>query len=308
MVTDLEYYLDPVLIKKLDIMIRRCTTNKTKKDALLINEGAEGEGKTNSSLAESYYIKYNTGRPIHLFFKLKDMINFAKNTEKKIIIWDEPGLDSLSTDQQNKLNKNLIRLLMAVRIKRHFFIFNLTKFYKFPEYIVVDRCLGLVHMYSRKEVDPGRFVYIRKRNLERLFTAYRNGRKRLYKKLKSFRGSFPDLLNPKKEKFSKMGVCVNGIMNATLNDYEDEKNKAIGMIGEEEKKEVIVNQEKIKLKKLRYLISQIKIPIKTKEELALALQVDTKRIREWKNQIETTPKDTETLGKSGFEGAAASHI
>ena len=308
MVTDLEYYLDPVLIKKLDIMIRRCTTNKTKKDALLINEGAEGEGKTNSSVAEAYYIKYKTGRPIHLFFKLRNMINFAKNTEKKIIIWDEPGLDSLSTDQQNKLNKDLIRLLMAVRIKRHFFIFNLTKFYKFPEYIVVDRCLGLVHMYSRREVDPGRFVYIRKRSLEKLYTTYKSSRKRLYKKLKSFRGSFSDLLNPKNEKFSKMGVTVEGFTNATLNDYEFEKNKAIGMIGEVEKEKEKVNKEKIKLKQLRYLISQIKPPIKTKEELALALQVDTKRLREWKNQIETTEKTPESLGKQGFEGAAAEHI
>lgn len=305
MVTDLDYYLDPQLIKKIEVMIKRCETNKTKKDALLINEGAEGEGKTNSSCAEAYLIKYSTGRQIHLFFRLKTMIDYSKNNERKICIWDEPSLDSLSTDQQNKLNKNLIRLLMTVRIKRHFFIFNLTKFFKFSEYIVVDRCLGLIHMYSRKEIEPGRFVYIRRRNLEKLYTTYHASKRRLYKKLKSFRGSFPDILETK---FNLMDITVHGIdrviEHCTLADYELEKNKAISMIGEEEK----VNKDLIKLKTLKYRCSLLKPPINNRHEIAKTLGISLRTLENWQHQSPDKEKDSETLEKEGFEADDETNI
>jgi hypothetical protein len=125
-----------LLFKKLEVMIERCTNDKRKRDAVLINEGAEGEGKSNAAVLEAGFIKALTGRDIHLFFRLKEMMNFAQKTEGKIIIWDEPALDSLSSDAITTLNKDMTRLFMAIRKKRHFFLINYTKFWKFPEYIV----------------------------------------------------------------------------------------------------------------------------------------------------------------------------
>ena len=120
-VTDLDYHLENKLVRKLNIMLDRCTNPKKRRDALLLIEGAEGEGKTNASWAISYYLKHETKREIHMFFRLNNLIEFAQQTEGKIIIWDEPALDSLSMDWWKRTNMDLIRLLMMCRKKRHFF-------------------------------------------------------------------------------------------------------------------------------------------------------------------------------------------
>lgn len=295
-VTDLNFFLEDRLVKKLDYMILRCEQEHPKKDALLIIEGAEGEGKSNTSVACSYYIKSKTNRDIHLFFRLKELISFAQNTSGKIIIWDEPALDALSIDWYNRTNKDLMRLLMAVRRNRHFFIFNLTKFYKFNEYMVVDRGLGLIHMYSRREIEPGRFVYIRRKNLEELYRGYKTSKKRLYKQLTSFRGSFPEVLE---KYFDKMDITVNGIPHATYEDYDREKNKAIQSIGGDNNDTKQDSKEKMELFRLKKVIGNAKCPIKTKEELASKLEINVKTLRRWSLiKLKDSDKDPPTSSDS----------
>ncbi len=281
-VTDLKYYLENPLLNKIDLIIKRIEQPHPKKDALLIVEGAEGEGKTNTACAIAYYVKHQTNRDVALFFSLEKLIKYAQETENKIIIWDEPALDALSTDWYKKSNKNLIRLLMMCRKKRHFFIFNFTKFHKFSEYIVVDRGIGLIHMYSRKELYPGRFVYIKKNSLERLYLSYRTSKKRLYNKFYTFRGSFPEVLE---KHFSKMDFSVEGKEHATIEDYERVKNQAILAIGKDEINGV--NKDELKLKELKYRIGSLKTPIKSKRELGRKLGYSFQMLYNWRNNYKT---------------------
>lgn len=146
-------------------MIERCTRTKQEQDSVLIIEGPEGTGKTTGSVITTAYIKYLSKRDIYLFFNLLQLIKFAQNTEGKIIIWDEPALNSLTTDRLNTLNKNLMKLLMMCRAKRHFFIINIVDFTKFDPYIVVERPTGFVHLFKGR---TGHACYIRYRKLERL--------------------------------------------------------------------------------------------------------------------------------------------
>lgn len=278
-VTDLKYALENKLITKLDLMIKRCEQEHPKKDILLCFEGAEGEGKTNDSIACAYYIKLKTGRDIHLFFKLGNMIKFAQTSTKKIIIWDEPALDALSSDWYKETNKNLIRLLMVIRKNRHFFMFNLTKFFKFQEYIVVDRSIGMVHVYSRKEIIPGRFIYIKKKNLETLYTSYRFKKKRFYGKLKSFGGAFPEVLE---RYFDRMNINVENIPNATYKDYERLKNESMQSIGNEPK--ALRNKEAIQ--NIKFRIAKIKFPVNNKEELAKSMGISLKTLYNWSELYE----------------------
>jgi hypothetical protein len=285
------YSIETRLTKKLDIMIDRCEQKHPKKDAVLIIEGAEGEGKTNTSLACGYYITKHTGRTMYIFFDLLALINFAKSNFDKVIIWDEPALDALKTDWYRNTNSNLMRLLMMARKNRHFFLFNFTKFYKFSEYIVVDRALGLVHMYSRNEIEPGRFVYIRKRNLEHLYLGWTRSKKRLYKKYSSFRGKFPDV----EKYFDEMDITVVGIdgifyEHASYNTYEIEKDKAIKSIGTTKPKEKDKYQED--LYALQAKLSKLKYPIKNGVELAAQLEV-TRRIVGYWGQRDLKLKESE---------------
>ena len=123
------------LYKKIQLMCERIT--KHTKDAFLINEGYEGDGKTNSSLVESV-VAYSLLKKkfkktsIHLFFKTSSCIDFAKKEDHKIIILDEPSFESLSSDAVSRLNKDFLRLISTMRKKGHYFILNCTKFWKFP--------------------------------------------------------------------------------------------------------------------------------------------------------------------------------
>jgi hypothetical protein len=284
-VTDLNYYMDTRLKSKIDIMIKRCTNKRTRKDAVLIVEGSEGEGKTNTSEAIAYYIKHTTGKEIHMFFRLKSLIEFAKKTEGHIIIWDEPALDSLSTDWYKETNKDLIRLLMTCRKKRHFFLFNFVKFYKFPEYVVVDRGLGLIHMFTQTKANrPGCFAYIRQKQLEKLFITYKQKKIRNYGKLKAFIGTIP-LVEPH---LDKMGLTIEGKPNATLQDYEALKDKSIESIGTTKQ---TPNKHKTDLDKLKVSIATIDLPVTTKTQLAAELGISTKTLQRW-TKIDLNSKES----------------
>ena len=272
-----EFVLEKQLVRKLDRVVKGITQENPKEDAVFINEGKEGKGKSNSAIVEALYVKIKTRRQVHLFFRLEKLIEFAKSTSKKIIIWDEPSLDSLSTEQVSKLNRNMLRLFMTVRKKRHFFIINYTKFWKFPEYIIVDRSNGMVHM---REDQIGRFLYIRKKRLEFLWNEYRTKHRRSYRKAMSFGGRMPLILG---ELFDKLKFHVNDISNATYKDYEKFKDEAIESIGKRTGK---LDKNTIKLDQLRKKISEIKGI--SQVELAQQLGMSTSRLREWKKIIPPT--------------------
>jgi len=66
-----EYPIEKKLCQKLDLMVERVTQDTPKQDNLLINEGGEGEGKSNSSVVEALWFKLKTGREVRLFFNMR---------------------------------------------------------------------------------------------------------------------------------------------------------------------------------------------------------------------------------------------
>jgi len=289
-----QYTLEKRLVMKLDMMVDRITRKAPKLDAWLQVHGNEGEGKTNTSIAIAYYVKLKTDFPIHLFFRLESLIKFAQSTEQQIIIWDEPALDSLSTDQLKTVGRDLLRLAMTIRKKRHFFIVNFTKFWKFPEYLVVDRCLGMVHMYSKNQIRIGRFLYIKKKNLEPLWNDYARGKKRSYNKFKEFGGGFPEIMT---EHLDKMDINIEGVPHATIKDYEKAKDVAINGIGvHKEKLSPKERRIQMELDTLRVRIARLKDF--SRDELASKLGISANRLREW-DRIPL--EETKLLGKPRFE-------
>lgn len=272
--SEMPYALEKRLLKKLDLMIDRVTRDKPAKDALLQNHGGEGEGKSNASIAEAGYIKWKTKRDIHLFFRLEELINFAKNNTEKIIIWDEPSLDSLSSEQLKEINKDQLRLFMTIRKNRHFFIINYTKFWKFPEYMTVDRSLGMVHLYSRKEIEPGRFRYIKKKNLEMLYNNYVKRKQRTFKKLSSFGGKFPEVMV---KHYNNMDITINNQQHSTLEDYERQKTFAIQSIGGKG-----MSRDKRELLLLRKRIATLELPIKSLTDFSKKLKIHRRILYAWK--------------------------
>lgn len=281
-VTDKKYHLETKLVEKLELMIGRMG-ERQKKDNLLLVEGSEGDGKTNASIAIAYYVSQRTGRKFteeNIYFDVEKMVNVAKNSEKQILIWDEPALSGLTVEWWKKAQINLVKLLMIARKKRHFFIFNFTKFFKFNEYIVLDRAIGMVHVYSRYtktgSIEQGRFAYFKKSSLEQLYYYWRSTKRRAYKKYKDFNGHFPwvlpNLINEDK--------------------YEDMKDEAILTMGNTEK-----SKSQLKLLAFQYLLAtfpNIIDGIKAKH-----FGVSRPLLTLWREIPKKHPEVNELLRKSG---------
>jgi len=270
LVTDLNYYMDDALYTKIKLMIGRCTHKTNKKDALLLIEGGEGEGKTNLAFQIAHVVKHHTGRKFttdNIFYSAEKLVKFAQENTEQIIVYDEPALDMMGGEWWKQEQQNLVKLLMMARKNRHFFIFNITKFYKFNEYIVVDRSIGMIHVYSRHELEPGHFVYIKKKAVEFLFNSYKASKRRDYKKYSCLRGTFPDY--------------VNGIVD--MKAYERDKDNAIMSIGTKKK-----NKWKQELQDWKKKIGGLKCPIKTKDELAEGLGINKRTLYRWVEEPETS--------------------
>lgn len=277
-VTRFQYPLDKNLIAKLDLMSKRCSQKNPKRDAVLLIEGSEGEGKTSASIAIAYYIAEKMGRTFtaqRVFSDVKKMIKFLQDNEDEIAIWDEPALQALSGDALTSVVKDMKRMLMMCRKKRHFIIINMTYFTEFGNYIVWQRPLGMIHVYSRNETEPGRFIYIRKKKLEYLWNDWRTKKKRNYLKysLKMIRGRFPDILNPEYD---------HNVLSEFDNDYyEKQKDEAINSIGSPKEKltrtdiKTMAIQYKISLLAKRFSINSL--------ELARFLNVDHQTLGNWRH-------------------------
>jgi hypothetical protein len=308
---DLTYAYEDKLITKMDLIIQRVTKGKMEQNAFMANHGLPGEGKSNASFAEALYFKYKTRRSVHIFMRLKDVIEYSQKNEKKIIVWDEPSLDSLNSDQLTSIVKDLIRLINTARIKRHITIINLTRFWRFPRDLIEDTCLGFLNLNSKNGKDAGRFLYIRGKYLSKLREEYDKTKRKIYGKLKSFGGRMPYI---RPDDFVKCGFYVNGKPNATYDDYNRAKEQGIESIGDGKKKEKEISTAR--LWEIRLKLGKIKkFPIESKEELAGLLGIASNRLREWAKRKDkeeeegfqsnkaknTLESDTYHIENDGFE-------
>jgi len=194
LVTDKKYSIDKSLVTKLDLMVKRMQGTD---DNLVLIDGDEGQGKSNLAAAIGYYMAYTCKRPWsikNIFFNLDDLIDFAIKTDEQIIIWDEGALGGLASEWWNKNQKKFLKLLMVARKKKHFWVICIPKFFKLNEYFVIDRSIALIHVYSRDNIQKGRFCYFNKSKKEKLYYDWKRKRMRSYKKWKGEWGTFSEAL------------------------------------------------------------------------------------------------------------------
>jgi len=304
-VTDLQYALENRLIKRLDKFADMVQRKKQVQDCFFNINGLTGAGKTNSALVCAYYLKSRTGMDIHLFFSVSKACDFIKPTKHKIIVIDEPSLDSLSKDQATKISKNFSRLMNTMRQKRHIVIVCTTRFWRFPIDLIVDRSLAMINMSNNGGKKIGRFQYIRQRSLERLWDDYQKYRKKNFAKLKAFGGNMPErmeTINPSTSKpyFDSMNIWINGKPNCSYKDYKFFRDNEVKEIGVEQKsiKETKAERE---LAKIRYVLAdyaeKYKIP---SVEIAERLGIRRQCIPNWrrnggKDEITPIPVENDSF-------------
>lgn len=264
-VTDKEYFLEKLLVEKLDLMINRMTGKGT--DDNLINiTGDEGQGKTNLATGICYYVSFVTGRSYNvnnIFFELDNLIKFASETKEQIIHWDEGALGGMSVHWWKKNQQKFIQLLMIARKKKHFIVICIPHFSKLNEYLIVDRSIALIHVYSRKNLQKGRFCYYTKKKKALLFEDWKRSHLKRYKKHKSFWGSFPK--------------CMEKVFTPEqIEEYECKKDKAILDLGSDDKKVKEITERDI-TKKI-FSILRVNMPEITLKEWAKGFGVSKRTL------------------------------
>jgi len=271
LVTDKQYFFDPALKKKIDLMINR-TSGKKQFDNLVLIDGNEGYGKSTNAIGLAYYVSYTTGRPFprdtsHIFFDLDEMFKFAVNTKEQIMIWDEASAGGLSQEWWNKSQLKLIKLLNIARKKKHFYIFIISKFYMLRPYII-DRAIGLIHVYARHETELGRFSYYKKKSKDFLYRSCRS-KKFEYWKYITIKGAFVNCMS---KRLSLVDVDI----------YDKRKDEFIASLSKDDVKEEKL-KDKSEAKRIKTLIGSLQLPIHTNKELMRQLGITQNTFYDWKS-------------------------
>jgi len=269
-----DFLIDRLLLSKIELMIKRITDDD-ENDNYLIIDGDTGSGKTNMSVGIAYLVAQATGRTFdnsRVFFDTNEAVNFAKKTREQIIIFDEPAFGGLKSEWRKKTQINLIKLLYTARVKRHFVIFNLVKFCKFSDDII-EKAVALLRIYRQDESQKRRsFLYIPHKNIPSLMDFWHRKHIRAYYRFKTFRGNVFRYVLPE-------------IIDKQL--YNEQKDKAIEMIGDDDEK---IDLKTKKLHKLQSgIVKFIKEKKITQEEIAPYLGVARNTLSEWGKLGEKDP-------------------
>lgn len=282
LVTDKQYSIEKKLVKILDLISLRLTKINPKWDYPLLVDGYEGYGKTNIAAGCAYYVAQKTGREFginQIFFDPEEMVDYAIRTDKQIIMWDEAALAALAMQGTTEILVAIIKMLMVARKKRHFFIINIPRFFRLKE-AIIERCMGLIHVYARHETQIGRFTFYKKKGLDNLYEDWKKTRRKPpYNKYVSVRGTFGEALP----------------LVVDESEYDKKKDIAILSIADRMRGKGRT-KEKDEFNNLKKSLSLIKTwPITSQKDLAARLGINYDTLLKWKDL--KTSKDDKRFSK-----------
>jgi len=176
--------LGPVIRGNLD----RVKNNYLKKDRdfILVVDGEEGEGKTTLAYSCCKYVDptFNAERIAYDQNQFKQLVQ--KSSIGQAILIDEGGWMLFSREAMTRMNKEIVKILMAIRMKNLFVVICIPSFWKIDEYIRNHRARALFRVPCR-----GRVMIYGRRKLRRAF-----------KNKKTHRWKIPG--KPAKDSFKKL--------------------------------------------------------------------------------------------------------
>ena len=270
-ITDKQYSLEKKMVEYVDRMALRVSTPAPKLDYALLVDGYEGYGKSNISCGIAYRIAEQTGRSFtldNIFFDPEELIKFSTHNKDEIIMWDEMALVALAMERGNKWQLAIIQTLMMARKNRHFFIFCIPRFFRLKE-AIIERCMGLVHVYARNQTQLGRFFFYKRSALEAMYESWKKTRRKPnYSRYTTVRGSF--------------GECLPLIIDDVA--YDKKKDVAIKQILERlQGKGGVKDKQKEQNENLKAVISILSKQPANKELILQMLPNTPETIRKWRS-------------------------
>lgn len=237
-------------------------------DAIFLIDGIEGSGKSTLEITCAWYLSDGKITLYNLCTGSKDAIEKLKNLpDGSVMMIDEGSLLFASNDAMKREQRDLIKILNVIRQKRMVLIITSPSFFRLNRYISVDRSRFLLHVYTAKDLERGRFSYFGEKKKRLLFELGKKNFNSYSKPKSNFVGRFVDF-NP----FGK--------------DYLETKKLSLAEALEPAKKQKNPAQYKKEVRDEIILRMKKAIPIKTYGELAKALDIRPELISRLKDEGE----------------------
>lgn len=185
---DRECAIDNFLIQKLDNVKSIIKRNW---DCVILIDGMERSGKSTLGLTCAWYISEGELTLDNVASDSDDAIRkLERLPDRSVIMIDEGSLIFSSKESMSAEQKKLIKIMNVIGQKNMVFIIVLPSFFDLNKFIAVNRSRFLLHVYTNRHLDRGRFCFFSEHKKKIL---YEYGKKHFnsYKFPKaSFVGSF----------------------------------------------------------------------------------------------------------------------
>jgi len=235
-------YLDRFLKEKLDNVKFILKKNW---DCVILIDGMERSGKSTLAMLIGYYLtdgelkidQMCTGSSEDTIYKLEHLPN------NSLMIIDEGSLSFASTDTLKKETKQLHKILNIIGQKNMVLIIVAPSFFNLTRYISVERSRFLLHCYTDRKMNRGKFTYFGEKKKKLLYTIGKKNFNSYSKPTSDFVGRFNNF-NPLGDEYIK--VKEQSMMVALReNDKEcknqknviqNQKDFIVGVLRQNEKK------------------------------------------------------------------------
>ena len=159
--------MDRMLVEKLD-NIKKILKNNW--DAVIVIDGMERSGKSTLGFTCGEYLADGKLTLNNVAVDGDDAMRKCESLpDKSVLIVDEGSLVFSSKDSMTKEQKKLLKIVNVIGQKNMIFIIILPSFFELTKAIAVHRSLFLLHVYTDKKLNRGRFTYFSQKGKKVLY-------------------------------------------------------------------------------------------------------------------------------------------
>ncbi len=159
-------YLDGKLKKKLDSIIK---LRKKGWDSIFIIDGDRRGGKSTVAKTCGYYLDPNIS--IKNFVSgLNDALDVIESLpDESVVIFDESSLMFSSKDHANKQQRQLLKVIDVIGVKKMTMILVMPSFFELTKPLAIFYSRFLLHVYTDRQLNRGRIAYFGTKNKKILY-------------------------------------------------------------------------------------------------------------------------------------------
>ena len=235
-------------------------------DVVFLIDGIEGGGKSTLSFICGWYISDGKITIDNVCEGTENAVRqLEKLPDKSVLIIDEGSLMFSSKEVMRKEQRQLIKILNVIRQKRMCLIIVAPSFFDLNKYISVNRSRFLLHVYTDKKLNRGRFAFFGERKKKLLYGLGKKNYNSYSKPKSDFVSTFSE--------FDPFGEAYQEKKRRSLMEAFHDTIKA-HEIPEDIKKQII---------KENLLLLVKVLPITTRELLAKTVGYDPRTLYSWEH-------------------------